>query len=70
MRDTMWIVAWSINHGNNEIDDHWIVVEIQAEALDEIGRLKDTQENLWVWAIAPCNYASEPHWMNRAVGEG
>lgn len=57
----MWIVAWTINLGNNNLPDYWIVVDTEAEAEAEVEALIEAEDNLHCWAIAPIKRGSEPH---------
>jgi len=58
----MWILAWTTNHGNNDLRDFWIICETEDEARQEGNRLLE-DPLLHCWAIAPIAHASEPHWV-------
>ncbi|KAB2699354.1 hypothetical protein HGG72_08335 [Ochrobactrum pecoris] len=58
----MFIVAWSINHGGNNIEDHWIVAETRKQADAEAAKLQKIG-NLHCWAVSEIKAGSEPHWI-------
>ena len=57
----MWILAWSMNFGRNEIEDYWIICEDEKAARRECDKLL-ADPRLHCWAIAPITRASDPHW--------
>lgn len=57
----MWIIAWTINRGGNDLVDYWIVAADEEEAR----RVYDKKlglDRLHCACIAPINTATEPHW--------
>lgn len=64
-RNPMWIVAWTINHGRNNLVDHWLTVEDKAAATREIQKLIRTESNLHCYAAAPITIGSEPHYTDQ-----
>ncbi len=58
----MYLVAWSENHGNNDIRDYWIVAETREQADAEAKKLEGLNK-LHCWAVAQIADASEPHWV-------
>jgi hypothetical protein len=57
----MHLVAWSENHGNNDIRDYWIVVDTREEADAEAAKLQKLNK-LHCWAVAPIVSGSDPDW--------
>lgn len=57
------IVSWAINHGNNNIEDFWMIHSTEAEARQQLETLIATEDNLWCWAISRPVEVSEPHWL-------
>jgi len=63
----MKLLAWSVNNGDNDIQDYYIVCddleEAKAQAFDIIFKTK----NLHCWAISDIIHASEAHWTEDKV---
>lgn len=57
----MWMLAWTINSGGNDLVDHWTVHETLKEAEGALAGIAD-DPHLHCWAIAPITAASEYHW--------
>ena len=58
----MYLLAWSVNHGMNDIDDFYILCETQREAELEMLRLQETDYSLHCAAISKVIKATEPQW--------
>jgi hypothetical protein len=59
----MWILAWTLNEGNNVLPDFWTVHETELDARKEYQRILHI-DNLHCACIAPIADATEPHWVN------
>lgn len=57
-----YLVAWSINHGQNNITDHWIVAETLEEAQASYEHAL-TLDRLHCAAVAQISAATDPHWL-------
>ena len=64
----MKLLAWTLNHGENNMEDFYVVHETQAEADEHLRELRLTENNLFLYAIADITVASEPHWMEGEDG--
>lgn len=58
----MWLLAWTINHGENNLTDSFMIHETETEARDAYVKLLTT-DDLHSAAFAPIATATEPHWM-------
>lgn len=58
----MWIVAWTINDGTDEMVDRWLVAEDESKANAELETILSQTEGLHCWAIAPISKGSEPQY--------
>lgn len=58
----MILLAWTINHGNNNLSDHYALYETLEEAKREYTCLCEAEENLHCAAISKVLEATEPHW--------
>lgn len=60
----MYILAWSINHGDNDIEDFFILCHTQREAEIELETMQACVDGLHCAAIAKVVEATEPQWMD------
>jgi hypothetical protein len=60
----MYILAWSINHGDNDIEDFFILCHTQREAEMELETMQACVDGLHCAAIAKVVEATEPQWMD------
>jgi len=58
----MYILAWTLNHGQNDIEDFFTLHENLKLAQDEYDHLCKTEELLHCAAISKIVRATEPHW--------
>lgn len=58
----MILLAWTLNYGDDNLHDHWIVVETAEEARQEASKLIMEEPKLHCWAISAIQWGSEPHW--------
>lgn len=58
----MWVLAWTLNLGGNELPDYWIIHETEAQAMAAYRDLLQL-DNLHCASVAPVKVATEPHWM-------
>lgn len=57
----MWIMAWTENHGNNDMRDFWKVCETQDEARLSYNE-QMLNEKLHCAAYGPITCGTEPHY--------
>jgi hypothetical protein len=57
----MWLVAWTLNRGGNDLPDFWVIRETEHEARTQYAHVL-TLDNLHCAAMAPIAEATEPHW--------
>ena len=62
----MWLCAWTINHGQNNLTDHWLIHSGRHAVVDWVSEIIDT-DDLHCWAVSQIVSASEPHWT---TGDG
>ena len=55
----MFLCAWTVNHGNNNITDHFSLFDTMEEAENCAARIFNVAHT---WAITKVISASEPHW--------
>lgn len=60
----MWVVAWTINHGENNLTDHFELAEGFPQAVSRYLALLEI-ENLHNACYAAIIGATEPHWMGQ-----
>ena len=58
---TMYLMAYTLNHGNNNLEDVWMIYEDRASANEDYKWALD-QENLHCAALTKIVDATEPHW--------
>jgi hypothetical protein len=58
----MYLLAWTINHGQNNLIDHQIIVDEQQAVAQWVDSIQ-TQADVHCWAACNILEASEPHWM-------
>lgn len=58
----MFFVSYTLNHGDNNLTDHWLVVETAKDAAMEMEALKDLGD-LHCAAWGPIHGATEPQWL-------
>ena len=61
----MNILAWSINHGDNNIEDFFTLHSTQADAQEALQQVQEQESDLYCWAITDVLDASEPHWTEK-----
>lgn len=61
----MYILAWSVNQGDNDIEDFFILCHTKKEAELELETMQSHVGNLHCAAIAKVEQATEPHWMEK-----
>lgn len=59
----MYILAWSVNQGDNDIEDFFILCHTKKEAELELETMQSHVGKLHCAAIAKVEQATEPHWM-------
>jgi hypothetical protein len=59
----MYVLAWSINQGDNDIEDFFILCHTKREAEIELETMQAFVGDLHCAAIAKVVQATEPHWM-------
>jgi hypothetical protein len=58
----MWIMAYTINHGGNDLRDYFTVYETEQEARDAFAMLVANDDTVHCACVAPIADATEPHW--------
>jgi hypothetical protein len=58
----MYILAWTLNHGNNNLEDIFVLHADLADAQAEYKHLCETEEFLHCAAVSKVITATEPHW--------
>lgn len=61
-RRSAWIVAYTINHGNNHLEERWDIYATRKEAAEAYGFLL-LADNVHNAAYGQMKDATEPHWM-------
>lgn len=61
----MNILAWSINHGDNNIEDFFTLHSTAADAQEALQQVQEQENDLYCWAITDVLDASEPHWTEK-----
>lgn len=56
---SMFLCAWTVNHGSNNITDHFALFDTEEQADNCVADIFDTAHT---WAITKVISASEPHW--------
>ena len=65
----MKLLAWTLNRGNNDLEDFYSIHDTEAEAREYLDQqLKEDGEIMHMWAISDILSASEPHWMENEDG--
>ena len=59
----MYITCWTVNNGNNNMEDFFTLHESEGEAMTQYQVLCETVEDLHCAAVSKVTYATEPHWM-------
>jgi len=62
----MWLFAYTENHGDNDLRDHYTICLDEAEARAKFDAMLATSDILHCAAIAPVSYSTEPHWQSQA----
>lgn len=57
----MWIFAWTINHGQNALEDFFTIHSSEAAAVAAYGEALK-KPDLHCAAVANITAATEPHW--------
>lgn len=60
----MWVFAYTVNHGNNDLTDHWAVHQTEEEARADLEEISRTEARLFCWAICKITEGSEPHYSD------
>lgn len=60
----MYITCWTINNGNNNMEDFFMLYTNLFEATAEYDRLCANEEKLHCAAVSMVMKATEPHWMD------
>jgi len=68
----MYTVCWTINKGNNDLEDFFTLHESEGEAMAQYQVLCETVEDLHgrqqnylhCAAVSKVKYATEPHWVD------
>lgn len=58
----MFVTAWTVNRGQNDLRDYFLVFDTIDEARSEAVRLRG-EDNVHCWAVMNVLEASEPHWV-------
>lgn len=58
----MYILSWTVNHGQNNLEDHYILFDSREDAESCVASLME-RDDLHCWAVSKVLSASEPHWM-------
>jgi hypothetical protein len=58
----MYILAWTINHGQNDLEDFFSLYENLDLARKEYEHMRKTEDLLHCAAISKVVLATEPHW--------
>ena len=59
----MFITCWTINHGNNVLEDHYDLHETEMQAVKNYNHLLETEDRLLCAAVSEVKTALDPHWM-------
>ena len=59
----MYIVSWTVNYGQNNLEDLFLLFETEAEADSFVKENLYPLDQLYCWAVSKVLSASEPHWM-------
>ena len=59
----MFQLSWSINHGNNNIEDFFTIHDDLPSAKKDCEKL-NSETVLHCWSISKIIAASEPHWVD------
>lgn len=59
-----YIVAYTLNHGNNDLEDVWMVYEDRESADKAYWTALEEHDNLHCAAVTQVLDATEPHWMD------
>ena len=63
----MFVTMWTLNHGNNILQDMYELHETEAEAMAQFQLLCENESNLHCAAVSEVTYATEPHWTEGPV---
>ena len=63
----MILLAWSINNGHNDIEDHFTIHYSLQEALQYLDTSILAEPDLHCWAVSKVTHASDPHWVENGV---
>ena len=59
----MYLCAYTLNHGGNNLEDIFLIFETRAEAGRFVEQTLLPMDILHCWAVAQITAASEPHWL-------
>ena len=59
----MFQLSWSINHGNNNIEDFFTIHDDLLAAKKDCENI-NSEANLHCWSISKIIDGSEPHWID------
>lgn len=58
----MFVTAWTVDRGQNDFRDYFLVFDTIDEARSEAVRLSG-EPDVYCWAVMNVLDASEPHWV-------
>lgn len=58
----MFVTAWTVDHGQNNLKDYFLVFDTIDEARSEAVRLSG-EDDVYCWAVMNVLDSSEPHWI-------
>jgi len=59
----MYIVSWTVNYGENNLEDLFLLFETEDEADSFVKENLCPLDHLHCWAVSKVLSASEPDWM-------
>jgi len=63
----MYMVSYTLNHGGNNLEDIFVLIEDQAAADHYVKHTLLPLDHLHCWAVSKVLSASEPHWVEEAA---
>lgn len=58
----MYIFSWTVNHGQDNLEDLYILFDSREDAESCVARWME-RDDLHCWAVSEVLSASEPHWV-------
>ena len=62
----MFITCWTINHGNNVLEDHYDLHDTEPQAVKNYNHILNSVDNLLCASVSKVTHATEPHWMEES----